>query len=196
MGRPEDIRRRYHEEVIEASSVRFAVSGEKASSQIVKSGLRLAGRHYRVEAYEEARPDALCGRCCRWGHIEAYCNRDSPVRCAICAGRHATKEHGCRVEGCHGKKGRTCAHTTPKCTNCGGPHVAVADGCEAKRAARQEAKGWRSPSPKRRGKEAAEETAPPPAAEDYSDEEEMGEVYHDASASGSEMVEEELMEEE
>ena len=47
-------------------------------------------------------------------------------------------------------RGRSCPHGTVKCANCGGPHGAKADACAAKREARGEAKGWRSPSPKRR----------------------------------------------
>ena len=43
-------------------------------------------------------------------------------------------------------------HGTVKCANCGGPHGARADACAVKREARGEAKGWRSPSPKRREK--------------------------------------------
>ena len=39
-----------------------------------------------------------------------------------------------------------------KFANCGGPHGARADACAAKREARVEARGWRSPSPKRREK--------------------------------------------
>ena len=39
-----------------------------------------------------------------------------------------------------------------KCANCGGPHGARADACAAKREARGEARGWRSPSPRRQEK--------------------------------------------
>ena len=49
-------------------------------------------------------------------------------------------------------KGRPCPHGVVKCANCGGPHGARADACAAKREARVEARGRRSPSPKRREK--------------------------------------------
>ena len=49
-------------------------------------------------------------------------------------------------------RGRPCPHGTVKCANCGGPHGARADACAAKREARGGARGWRSPSPKRREK--------------------------------------------
>ena len=66
---------------IETSSVTFPVMGEVSFSRLQKSGLRLPGRRYGVEAFEEERPDALCGRGGRWGHIEARCTRDA--RCAF-----------------------------------------------------------------------------------------------------------------
>ena len=59
----------------------------------------------------------------------------------------------CPVEGRRvGKGGRLCPHGTVKCANCGGPHGAGADACTAKREARVEARGLRSPSPRRQEK--------------------------------------------
>ena len=60
--------------------------------------------------------------------------------------------HRCPVEGCKVGKGRPCPHGVVKCANCGGPHGARADACAAKREARGEARGWRSPSSKRQEK--------------------------------------------
>ena len=58
-------------------------------------------------------------------------------------------------------KGRMCPHTTAKCANCGGPHGARADACQAKKIAQHAARGWRSPSPPRRerGRKAPEPEA-------------------------------------
>ena len=153
--------------------------------------MRLAGRRFRVEVFEEARPDALCGQCRSWGHIEAQCPGTRPARYSICAGEQTTKEHGCPVEGCHGKKGRTCAHVTPKCANCRGPHFAITNECCAKRDARLSARGWRSPLPKRGGRAGQARTTDDAPQDPQADwEEEKGEeVYHDAPAHGSEMEE-------
>ena len=49
-------------------------------------------------------------------------------------------------------KSRPCPHGAVKCANCGGPHGARADACMARRKAQVEARGWRSPSSKRREK--------------------------------------------
>ena len=53
---------------------------------------------------------------------------------------------------------RICPHGVVKRANCGGPHGARADACAAKREAGGEARGWRSPSPKRREKGKGSET--------------------------------------
>ena len=52
-------------------------------------------------------------------------------------------------------RGRMCPHTTAKCVNCGRPHGARADACQAKRIAQHATRGWRSPPPPRREKKEA-----------------------------------------
>ena len=47
-----------------------------------------------------------------------------------------------------------------KCPNCKGPHFAQANACKAKGGARALARGWRSPSPTRKGKGAQAPDAP------------------------------------
>ena len=140
------VRTRYNEMIIAASSVVFAVVDESVYRSIRKGELRLPGRRHNAEAYEEIRPDAGCGQCAGWGHIESKCDREN-ARCGWCAGRHTSKEHRCPVEGCGVRKGRRCGHTVAKCANCGGPHFAPAKASPKKKAARSEAGGWRSPSP-------------------------------------------------
>ena len=73
------------------SSVVAAVLGDATEGRVCKSGVHLFGRRYEVEAFEEARPDASCSRCCRWGHIAPHCS-ESP-RCALCAEDHTTHDH-------------------------------------------------------------------------------------------------------
>lgn len=66
-----------------------------------KSGLRLLGHRYRVEAFEEERPGALAA-VVAYGDIEAHCTRDA--RCAFGAEKHHTGCHECPVEGCSAGK--------------------------------------------------------------------------------------------
>ena len=86
-------------------------------------------------------------------------------KCSICAREHTTSEHRCLVKECRAGRGRLCPHGTAKCANCGGPHGARADACAAKREARQCARGWRSPPPKRKERGAERSTEAPEVAD-------------------------------
>ena len=151
------VRARFQEKEEGASSVVAAVLGEAAFNRLSRYGVRLLGVRHDVDAYEEVRPNAFCTRCNGWGRIAPHCS-NADLKCSICAGDHEAINHRYPVEGCRAGKGRPCPHGTTKCANCGGPHWARADACAAKREAWGEAKGWRSPSPKRRetGKEPEE----------------------------------------
>ena len=59
-----------------------------------------------------------------------------------------------------------CPHTTAKCANCGGPHGARADACQAKRIAQHATRGWRSPPPPRRERKRAPEMKTPGVEEE------------------------------
>ena len=143
--------------------------------------MRLQGCRYDTEAYYEIRPDVECGGCCGWGHIEAQCSRTA-ARCGLCAEEHETKAHRRPVEGCQAKKGHWCKHTVAKCGNCRGPHFAQANACPKKRAARSDAKGWRSPSPtwRQRGKTSLPEEPPTGAQETPRGEMEMEKEHETA----------------
>ena len=86
------VKDRHHEGTIKALSVVLAVTDEDTFRLVRKGGLRLQGRRYEVEAYEEVRPDVRCGHCCEWGHIEPQCLRTA-ARCGWCAEGHTTKDH-------------------------------------------------------------------------------------------------------
>ena len=151
------VRTHYQEVQGGTSSVVAAALGE--AIEFCKSGARLFGKRYEVDAYEEARPDAFCSHCCGWGHIAPHCEA-AASRCTVCAKDHATNDHRFPVEGCRVGKGRPCPHGTTKCANCGGPYGSRADACMAKRSARQLAKGWKSPPRPRRVRGARAPEAP------------------------------------
>ena len=144
-------RARFQEKKAGVSSVVAAVLGEASFNRLCRYGVKLLGVRHEVDAYEEVRPNAFCTRCSGWGRIAPHCSNADP-KCSICTGDHEAINHRCPVEGRKVGKGRLCPHGTVKCANCGGPHGARADACAVKREARGEAKGWRSPSPKRREK--------------------------------------------
>ena len=135
------VRARFQKEKDGSSSVVAAVLGEATFGRLCKSGARLSGRRYEVDAFEEAwRPDAFCSRCGEWKHIAPHCLTAAP-RCALCARDHLTTDHRCPVEGCRVGKGHPCPHGVAKCANCGGSHGAWADACATKREARLAARG-------------------------------------------------------
>ena len=94
------------------------------------------------------------------------------------------------MEGCGVGKGHWCRHTVAKCANCKGPHFAQAKVCPKKKAARSEAKGWRSPPPRWKQPAEAEQPGDPQATARgaVEGEVEVEEVRHESS-SGKEMEE-------
>ena len=60
--------------------------------------MRLQGRVYEVEAYEEIRPDLRCGHCSGWGHIKSKCERTN-AWCGWCAGQHRRESMHARLRG-------------------------------------------------------------------------------------------------
>ena len=140
------------------------IGGSRGSGAGRKSGIRLPGGRYEVDAQEEDRPDALCQRCDTWGHVAPHCEAKRP-KCSLCAKELTTSEHRCLVEGCRVGRGLLCPHGTAKCANYGGTHGARADACAAKREARQCARGWRTPPPQRKEQGAEGPTEAPESAE-------------------------------
>ena len=85
LGKLADIKARAMRGEISASSITFVVRGEGVANRLIKNGLRIIGKIYQVEAYEEARPDAMCRTCCGWGHVEAQCApAKKPKMCPLC----------------------------------------------------------------------------------------------------------------
>ena len=137
-------------------------SRERIFGRLRECGLQLLGRPYEVEVFEKTRPDARCGACGGWGHIEARCGRDA--RCALCAEKHHTDKHKCPVEGCFVVKGQACAHVVAKCPNCRDPRTAQPKLCPKTKEAREAGRGWRSPPPLSRRGERAPAASPPPGS--------------------------------
>ena len=77
------VRARFQKEKDGSSSVVAAVLGEATFGRLCKSGVRLFGRRYEVDAFEEAwRADAFCSRCSEWKHISPHCLAAAP-RCPL-----------------------------------------------------------------------------------------------------------------
>ena len=108
---------------------------------IIREGIRICGRHYRVEAFIEARPDSTSGACSGWGHGEHCCAFPNNPRCALCAGGHRTDAHQPTVEGCKAGRG-TLARKMPKLSGPARGKVGPVPE-EERREAMDRAKNWR-----------------------------------------------------
>lgn len=111
--------------------------------------------------------------CSGWGHGEHNCLFPDMARCALCAGQHRTAEHKRNIKDCKAGRGSVCTHLIAKCANCKGPYGARSDQCPKKKAAQEQAKGWKgkasmvqlpapTPTPENRRTEAPEQPAEPP----------------------------------
>jgi hypothetical protein len=140
---PRLVKARWSRGEISSSSVVLAVKERSAADRLRTKGLKAAGIYYSVERYIPAGPDAICSRCCAWGHIEEKCEHPTP-RCMWCAGNHRSSDHRCLVTLCSAKPGDRCPHLTEKCCNCGGKHNARSKHCPQKTEAIRRAKAIRS----------------------------------------------------
>jgi hypothetical protein len=74
------------------------------------------------------------------GAYTEQCTKTEPT-CGICAEKHATSAHLCRVGGCPSKRGIICRrHEIFKCSNGSGAHPVGASGCTYARCARRAAR--------------------------------------------------------
>lgn len=73
-----------------------------------------------VEKYWEARPSSVCMSYTEVGHNRLGECGDKSLQCVLCARDYKAKNCVYEVTKCNTKKGKICAHDTPKCANCGG----------------------------------------------------------------------------
>jgi hypothetical protein len=143
VGSQRRIRERHAQGEIRGATVMFAIQDKRVAERLLTTGLRAAGRSYRVERYTIEGPDSLCAKCNAWGHIAEKC--DSEVyRCMYCARNHPTSQHTCGILECKDPKGQLCKYTTKQCANCSGKHIALSGECIHKQKATMEARAQRN----------------------------------------------------
>lgn len=143
LGWVPNIKERYHAQQIRGSSVTFVVRGQDLADQLIKTGLRVLGKQYRVESFVGAWPDTICGACSGWGHGEHNCAFTETPKCALCAGLHRTDAHKYSTVGYKAGIGSVYIHLIAKCPNCKGPHGARSDQCQKKKEAMEKGRNWR-----------------------------------------------------
>ncbi|KAG8171755.1 hypothetical protein JTE90_026635 [Oedothorax gibbosus] len=84
-----------------------------------------------IESYQKGNNITQCHRCQRFGHGQRHCH--NAPRCVKCADNHLTSSHNGRAE-------------TPKCANCGGPHVASYRLCPSRPQSKDASQGSARPN--------------------------------------------------
>jgi hypothetical protein len=109
-----------------ASTIVITITGPKAQDFAILPHLSAFSTTFRLERRLRFGPTTQCYNCHQFGHHTLKCTR--PATCRWCAKRHPTGEHTCPTASCM-LRGRLCAHASPLCTNCHGPHEAHSTTC-------------------------------------------------------------------
>jgi hypothetical protein len=129
VGSQRRLKERHDQGEIRGASVMFSVQDKRIAERLLTTGLRAAGRPYRVERYAIDGPDSICENCSKWGHIAEKC--ESSPRCYYCAKDHPATQHHCGTPDCKEPKSlrHQCKYTIKKCANCGADHPALSEQC-------------------------------------------------------------------
>ena len=109
-----------------SSTVVITVTGPKAQDFAQQSRLSAFTSTYRVERRLRFNQYTQCYNCQKFGHHTLKCT--NPAACRWCAKQHSTGDHTCPTATCQ-VRGRLCAHSSPLCITCDGPHEAHSTTC-------------------------------------------------------------------
>jgi hypothetical protein len=109
-----------------ASTVVITTTGPKAQEFALLSRLSAFSSTYRLERRLRFGPHTQCSNCQQFGHHTLKCTK--PATCRWCAKSHSTGDHTCPTATCP-MRGRLCAHSSPLCANCSGPHESHSTTC-------------------------------------------------------------------
>ena len=105
------------------TSAVIAVKTQEEQAAALK-GIYINGKKQKVTSYFASRPSDQCTHCLKFGHAWQVCK--GKAACKYCAGPHLSKDHHCATCGINGK---SCPHTTARCSNCSGDHFATSKEC-------------------------------------------------------------------
>jgi hypothetical protein len=99
-----------------ASSIIIAVCTCTEADKLKRTHVNVNYAPRGTPDYYSSYPTDQCQCCQKLGHHQATCKADDGPVCGFCVDIHPTDKHSCsHYPGCIG---RSCAHTTHKCTNC------------------------------------------------------------------------------
>ena len=131
--REEILRNEASQRLKEGSTVVLTVHNSEVAARLIKNGVQMRGRCYKVMDFVVCGARSLCGNCGKWGHARIRCPTPLAPACILCAGNQTTRDHKCQQPGCPAFKGQSCAHLKRKYTNCAGDHTATDNICLVKR---------------------------------------------------------------
>jgi hypothetical protein len=117
-----------------ASTVVITTTGSKAQDIAQLTRLSAFSTTFRTERRLRFNQYTQCYNCQQFGHHTLKCT--SRASCRWCAQPHNTGDHTCPTATCP-MRGRLCAHASPVCAVCGGPHEAHSTKCAKRPAQRQ-----------------------------------------------------------
>jgi hypothetical protein len=109
-----------------ASTVVISITGPRAQDFAEQPRLCAFSTTYRLERRLRFNKSTQCYNCHKFGHHTLKCT--NPASCRWCAQPHSTGDHTCPTATCT-TRGRLCAHSSPMCANCDGPHEAHSTTC-------------------------------------------------------------------
>jgi hypothetical protein len=114
---------RFERDEIAYLIVVIKVRSKAIADKCIAKEIDFSDKNHKVELFLEARYDIICSKCSQFGHNSYKACQEQP-KCSICGGKHEVKDHKCFIKGCIALTGIKCSHTTLKCVNCNGSHLA------------------------------------------------------------------------
>ena len=109
-----------------ASTIVITITGPKAQDFTQLPRLSAFSSTYKLERRLRFNQYTQCFNCQQFGHHTLKCTQ--PATCRWCAKPHSTGDHTCPTATCT-IRGRLCAHASPLCVSCGGPHESHSTTC-------------------------------------------------------------------
>jgi hypothetical protein len=99
------------------------VRNKSIANKYIAKEIDFSSKNHKVELFLEAKVDIICSKCSQFGH-NSYKAYKAQAKCFICGKEHETKSHKCLIKGYTALTEKRCSHSTLKCVNCEGSHLA------------------------------------------------------------------------
>jgi hypothetical protein len=114
---------RFKKDEIAYSTTIIKVRSKAIIDKCIVKGIDFSGKIHKEELFLKAKANIICSKCSQFGHNN-YKACQEPLKCAIYEEKHEIKDHKCAIKDYIAQIGNSCPHTTQKCVNCNGSHLA------------------------------------------------------------------------